>query len=216
VGTEYVIKQGDYLPKIAEENGFFDYKTIWEHPSNKQLKDKRKNPNVLLPGDVLIIPDKTPKTESRGTGATHKFKIKRSKNMLRLIVEDLYGKPVANAKCELRVDGALFQLTSGGDGKIEKEIPLTAQHAELVFKEGETPLKDVKLVVDIGHLDPVEDPSGQRARLSNLGYFLGAVAQDDDAQFKSAVEEFQCDHGLTVDGDCGPKTQAKLKEIHGC
>jgi len=33
--------------------------------------------------------------------------------------------------------------------------------------------------------------------------------------FLSAVEEFQCDNGLTVDGDCGPNTQAKLKEVHG-
>ena len=216
MGSQYVIKQGDYLPKIAEENGFFDYKTIWEHASNKQLKDKRKNPNVLLPGDVLVIPDKTVKTEPRATGNTHRFRIKRSKNMLRLVVEDLYGNPVGNANCELRVDDAVFQLVSGGDGKIEKEIPLTAQHAELVIKDGKTPLKDVRLKIDIGHLDPVEERSGQKARLSNLGYYLEAIAQDEESQFKSAVEEFQCDNGLTVDGDCGPKTQAKLKEVHGC
>jgi peptidoglycan hydrolase-like protein with peptidoglycan-binding domain len=40
--------------------------------------------------------------------------------------------------------------------------------------------------------------------------------EEDEARFKSAVEEFQCDHGLAVDGKCGPKTQAKLEEIHGC
>jgi peptidoglycan hydrolase-like protein with peptidoglycan-binding domain len=34
--------------------------------------------------------------------------------------------------------------------------------------------------------------------------------------FRSAVEEFQCDHGLTVDGDCGAQTQAKLLSVHGC
>ncbi len=56
-------------------------------------------------------------------------------------------------------------------------------------------------------------PSGQQARLDNLGYF--ASDGDDDA-FKSAVEEFQCDNSLTVDGDCGPATQAKLKQVYGC
>jgi len=30
------------------------------------------------------------------------------------------------------------------------------------------------------------------------------------------VGNFQRDHGLTVDGKCGPLTQAKLKKVHGC
>jgi N-acetylmuramoyl-L-alanine amidase len=68
----------------------------------------------------------------------------------------------------------------------------------------------------IGELDPVDTFSGQQARLNNLGYFPGSSDQDDDPQFLSAAEEFQCDHGLTVDGKIGPKTQAKLKQVHGC
>jgi hypothetical protein len=216
MASHYTVKQGDYLPKIAEENGFYDYLTIWDHAQNKQLKDKRKNPNVLAPGDELFIPDKTVKTEAGATGQRHRFKVKTGKLVLRLIVEDLYGKPVANAKCELRVDGAVFQVVSAGDGKIEQEIPVTAQDAELIVTDGETSLKNVKLKIEIGHLDPVEELSGQKSRLSNLGYYLGSLDKDDALQFKSAVEEFQCDQGLTVDGDCGPKTQAKLKEIHGC
>jgi N-acetylmuramoyl-L-alanine amidase len=211
----YTIKPGDYLVRIAEEHGFFDYKTIWDHAQNKALKDKRKDPNVLHPGDELFIPDKTPKKESGSTEQTHKFKIKRGKLLLRLVIEDLYGKPVANAKCDLTVDGALFKVTSNGDGLIEKEIPLTSKAGELVVTDGETPLKNVKLPIEIGHLDPVEEVSGQKARLSNLGYYLGSLDKDDPAQFKSAVEEFQCDQGLAVDGDCGPNTQAKLKKVHG-
>ena len=44
-------------------------------------------------------------------------------------------------------------------------------------------------------------------------------------QLESAIEEFQCDFmgnndlatiQQVVDGICGPKTQAKLLEIHGC
>ena len=105
----YTVKQGDYLPKIAEENGFYDYRTIWEHAKNQQLKDKRKNPNVLAPGDELFIPEKTLKKESGATGQLHPFRVKTGKLLLRLIVEDsCTGKPVANAKCELRVDGGVF------------------------------------------------------------------------------------------------------------
>jgi hypothetical protein len=216
MSPQYRVKQGDYLVKISEENGFVDYRTIWDHPQNKQLKDKRKNPNVLAPGDELFIPDKASREEQASTDQKHSYVLKTSKSMLRLVLEDLYGNPIANAKCELQVEGNVFEIVSGADGKIEHEIPETAQNADLVVKEGNTALKNVKLNVQIGHLDPVEDESGQKARLSNLGYYMGRLDIDDGAKFQSAVEEFQCDYGLTVDGDCGPMTQAKLKQIHGC
>jgi peptidoglycan hydrolase-like protein with peptidoglycan-binding domain len=58
--------------------------------------------------------------------------------------------------------------------------------------------------------------AGQQARLSNLGYFTGDIDGTDGPEFQMAVEEFQCEQKLTVDGICGPKTQAKLKEVYGC
>ena len=216
MASQYTVKQGDYLAKIAKDNGYIDFRTIWEHPQNLQLKEKRKSPNVLFPGDVLFLPDKNIKTESRATGQTHRFKLKQGKNFLRLVLEDLYGTPIANAKCELSVEGESYQVVSGADGKIEREIPSTAQAGVLFVKDGDTSLKNVKLEIQIGHLDPVEELSGQKSRLSNLGYYLGSLDDDDDSQFRSSVEEFQCDNGLTVDGDCGPKTQARLKQVHGC
>jgi hypothetical protein len=209
-------KQGDYLVKLANEEGFFDHRTVWEDAQNKGLKEKRKNPNVLAPGDEVFVPEKAPKKAAAATGQTHRFQVTKEKNLLRLVLEDFYFKPIANAKCELTVDGKLFQVVSGGDGKIEQEIPITAQQAELIVREGNTPLKNIKLKIEIGHLDPVEEVSGQKARLSNLGYFLGSPDTDDEARFQSAVEEFQCDNGLKVDGKCGAGTQAKLKQIHGC
>jgi Putative peptidoglycan binding domain/LysM domain len=219
MATTYTVKPGDYLAKIAEDHGFFDPQTIWQHGDNADLRALRDNPNVLLPGDKLHIPDKRKRVETKPTDALHRFRVKRGKNLLRLILEDMYGKPLANAPCELTVDGTVFQVVSGGDGKIEQAIALTAQKAQLLVKDGKSALHGVTLDIQIGHLDPVSERSGQAARLSNLGYFLGALdaAGDDasDAAFRSAVEEFQCDHGLAVDGDCGAQTQAKLLSVHG-
>ena len=52
--------------------------------------------------------------------------------------------------------------------------------------------------------------------ISAAGYDAGDPDHPDDDRFESAVEEFQCDSNLTVDGQCGPQTQAKLKDVHGC
>lgn len=70
--------------------------------------------------------------------------------------------------------------------------------------------------IKIGHLDPVDEISGQQGRLNNLGYYFGDIDGNDSPRFRMAVEEFQCENGLTVDGICGPNTQAKLKEVYGC
>ena len=48
-----------------------------------------------------------------------------------------------------------------------------------------------------------------------MGYFAGTADDPDDMRIKSAVEQFQCDCGLTVDGDCGPQTQTELHKVHG-
>lgn len=233
----YTIQQGDYLSKIASINGFANYHTIWDHPNNAALKKKRQDPNVLFPGDKLFIPEKEERKESSITGKRHTFVVTKQSLKLRLVLEDCYEKPIANAPCTLMVDGEARQVTTDASGKIEQQIPATLKEAFLIINDEQTPFENDAIPIKVGHLDPVEEISGQIARLNNLGYFAGDVnpaqqtagdggSNDDgkdcngdrknDDEFRSAVEEFQCDHGLQVDGKCGPITQAKLKKVHGC
>jgi hypothetical protein len=212
----HVVAQGEYLSMIAAEYGFRDYTIIWDHPNNAQLKEQRKNPNVLFPGDNLFIPDKEEKEETGVTSKRHTFQVKQEKLKLRIVLEDIYEKPITNAPCVLFVEEQRFQVTTDGKGKIEQEIPLNAQKGLLVITSDQTPFENDLLPLKIGHLDPVDNISGQRARLNNLGYFAGDSDDPKDPAFLSAAEEFQCDHGLTVDGEVGPQTQAKLKQVHGC
>lgn len=220
MGKLYKVEQGDYLSNIAQQFGFSDYKAIWNHPDNAELKNKRKNPNVLFPGDQLMIPDKEEKQVSASTDKRHTFQVSRSDLKLRLVLEDIYEKPIAKAECELILDSETFKLTTDEKGKIEQEISPAAKGGLLIIRSQETPLNETALALRIGHLDPVEEASGQQARLNNLGYFAGPFENNKDADnkqlFLSAIEEFQCEHGLTVDGICGPQTQTKLKDIHGC
>ncbi|MGO9272168.1 MAG: PGRP and LysM peptidoglycan-binding domain-containing protein [Terriglobia bacterium] len=240
----YTVQQGDYLSKIAKENGFPDYHTIWDHPNNAQLKQQRQNPNVLFPGDQLFMPDMEQRQESGATDQRHTFVTTKGALKLRLVLEDIYEQPIAGAACTLVVQGQGYPVTSDSSGKIEQAIPATAQDGFLVITADQTPFQNVQIPLKIGSLDPVDQVSGQIARLNNLGYFAGKIgvaqggvggesesdvgdggdadetsgpgAQGSNDQFSSAVEEFQCDQGLTVDGICGPITQAKLKQVHGC
>ena len=215
MATTHIVKQGDYLSKIVKQYGFADWKTIWDDPGNAELKKKRGNPNILYPGDKLVIPETEEKIELAATEQQHAFKRKGKPLKLRLVLKDLNFNPLANRTCTLHVDGQQFDLTSDGKGQIEQVIPPTAGQARLLVDDVHSPIT-VEVPIYIGHLDPLDTVSGQKARLNNLGYYAGSLNQEDEALFKSAVEEFQCDHQLSVDGKCGPKTQAKLKEVYGC
>jgi N-acetylmuramoyl-L-alanine amidase len=212
----YAVQQGDHLAKIAKTFGFSDWQTIWKHPNNADLKNKRQNPNVLYPGDLIFIPDNQSREESCSTDKKHIFVKKASDLKLRLTLRDQYEKPIANASCILILGGKSVTVKTDGKGKIEADIQPDDHEGILIIQDPETPFDSTPISFKIGDLDPVDETSGQVARLNNLGYFAGDLEQPDPAAFQSAVEEFQCDNSLTVDGICGPMTQAKLKKEHGC
>ena len=213
----HVVAQGEHLSSIADQYGFTDYTILWDHASNADLKQQRVNPNVLQAGDNLYIPDKQQKTESGATAQRHVFKLQQDRLMLRIVFEDAYEASVANAPCTLFLGDEKSSITSDGTGKIEKQILPSATGGTVVLATADTPLfRDDLLQIKIGELDPVDSLSGQAARLNNLGYLAGTPDTADDPQFESAVEEFQCDQSIPVDGEPGPQTQAKLKQVHGC
>ncbi len=207
MAKQHTVKQGEHISRIAHQYGFSDYRTVWNYAENASLKKKRKNPNVLYPGDKVYIPDKELKTEACNTGQLHRFVVPAQTLKLRLIIKGFDERPIVNTPCVLKVGSKTYSMTTSSTGLIEQRILKTAETASLFIRDLEIPLL-------IGHLDPVEEFSGQQARLNNLGYNAGTSADPEDLQFKSAVEEFQCDYHLTIDGICGSSTQAKLKEVH--
>ena len=204
----YIVKQGDHLSVLAEHFGFHDYRIIWDHPENAELKKLRKNPHVLFPGDCIIVPDRVVGVETRATDQAHAFVLKKTALILRLVVKDFDDLPVAHIDCELQIGAALYKLKTDGNGKIQQEIPKTAQGGTLRIPE-----LGLEMAVNIGHLDPITEKSGWCGRLSNLGYHTG---EPDDEQLRCAIEEFQCDYELPVTGVMDSATKAKIEDVHGC
>jgi hypothetical protein len=208
MSAKHSVQQGETCAHIAAQYGV-PAKTVWNHASNKTLKDLRSNPNVLFPGDTLNIPDlDTPQLQAP-TDNRHRFRRLGVPLILRLELRDGSGAPLAGCDCELLLGDQTLNLTTDGQGRLDATLPLAA-------RQGELKVRGTSMALLVGHLDPVDELSGWRERLNNLGYHAGSCDDEVCEQRRYALEEFQCDHGLTVDGICGPKTRARLVEIHGC
>ena len=201
------ISQGESIPSVAKDHGFF-WETLWDHPENASLKDKRKNPNVLSEGDEVFVPEMELKEVTKPTDAKHKFKRKGDPLKFRLQLM-MMGKPRKNEDYVLVVDGKQIQGKTDGEGKLEATIPGNATGGTIRLKGGKE-----EYPVRIGHLDPIDTVSGVKQRLNNLGFTCGSEDDSLDDGTKVALQKFQTKFKLTASGEPDGATKAKLAELH--
>lgn len=207
----YVVKPGDCISSIAFEHGFFP-DTIWDYPDNAKLKELRRDPNVLLPGDIVIIPDLRLKEVTEPTNMVHKFYRKGVPEKLRLQFK-LNNIPRANEPYTLEIDRktVITGKKTDGEGRIECSIPPNAREILVTFDEG----REIYNVY-AGFLNPVEDISGVQARLSNLGYYDGPIDNRQSEELAAAIRSFQEENNLSsCDGTLNDETRASLKQAYG-
>lgn len=209
MAINYVVKEGDCISSIAFENGFFE-ETIWNHPNNAQLKQKRKDPNILMPGDVVHVPDIRVKEVSEPTNQVHKFNLKGvpAKLSLRLLFD---GEPRRNESYTLDIDGKVMTGATDSDGNLKVSIPPNAKRGKLVIGTGD---RQMEYNLRLGRLDPVDEVTGVQVRLRNLGFDCGHINGILDEETKQALQAFQITAGLPATGEIDAATKNKLQQTH--
>jgi len=166
--TTHQVQQGECLVSIAESYGFF-WETLWNLPENKAIREARRDPTVLLPGDVVTIPEKTVKEYVRPTGARHTFRVKNIPAKLNLRLHDEGGEPRANLAYVLTIDGVETRGSTDGEGAVRVPIPPQARRGTLLLVEsGE------------GGVD-VTDPQEQRRSVFSGTYDATTVWMNEHA-----------------------------------
>lgn len=206
---KYVVAQGECIASIAIAAGFSP-DTLWNHGKNAELKSKRKNPNVLFPGDLVFIPEITTKSQSRGTGSSYKFKRKNVPLKLNIQLLDECRKPRGNLHYTLHVGSQTLNGNTDGDGFIHVSIPPDADSARLELNNG----KEIHNLL-LGNTNPVDDVSGIQSRLFNLGFYAGGSDGQFSPELAEALDDFQSAYNLPVTGKVDDATKQKLLDIHG-
>jgi len=223
----YVIRQGDYLAKLAF-NEDFDPDTAWNDSSNDDLREQRADPNMLFPGDVLQVPDGDgPPPQSLVTGSMNTFTAPDAPPVtvtVKFVRADgsSYG---ARAYTVTELPG-LGELTTS-DGVATFAIPVTLGRLTILFSDdGES------CPLDVGGLNPLDTLSGVFQRLQNLGCIASSAQYDADSpsnnidllrgalrilkSLQSPSDDGPDSAGVADDGTLDSTTRQMLLDAHGC
>ena len=241
--TRCTVQPGDCISSLAESNGLL-WEKIWNHPENAQLKRQRKDPNILFPGDVVFLPDPQLRTESKATDQLHKFVLKRVMAKLRIRImkppdnnetarrgtageqgaqhfeacdpqtePDQKEIPRAHSPYILDIDGVIRKGQTDSDGYIDVPISPAAEEGTLKLDPGTT--QETVIPLQLGYLDPLEEISGVRQRLSNLGFSCEDSSDELTDDLEAALRAYQQSRGLEVTGKPDESTLNDLKSAHG-
>jgi hypothetical protein len=161
-----VIKQGDYLAKLAYQFGF-DAETVWMDDKNSDLRTLRSNPNILFPSDVLYIPDppaQPPAGKSLPVGQTSNFTSDAPTIQVVVQFKGTDSSTFASQPFAVNELPDLTGLQTNGDGLATIDVPVTLSSITLTFSTLGTSQS-----ILIADMDPINTLSGIFKRLQHLG-----------------------------------------------
>ena len=205
---KYIVKQGDCISSIAFKYGFFP-DTIWNDSKNSKLKQDRKDPNVLLPGDEVYIRDKEEKEESCASEERHSFRRKGVPEIFNIQFK-INDEPRANEAYVIDIDGELSEGQTDENGIAEIWIPPNAKKGKISFRDtGE------EYELELGELDPITEISGVQQRLQNMGFYEGPIDGKMSEELEQAIRIIQERNDLEPTGKLDETTRDMIQEEHG-
>ena len=123
-------------------------------------------------GISVFIPDLTIKEVDRPTDKLHRFVRKGLLASFTITLLDL-GLPRANERYTLTVNGRSKEGHTDGNGTLTEKIPPDARDGLLLLGE-----EQEEITIHFGYVDPIEEISGVKGRLRNLGFYYGKI--DDE------------------------------------
>jgi N-acetylmuramoyl-L-alanine amidase len=204
----HTVEQGECLTNIAWRSGFAE-KPLWNHAANASLRARRKDPECLMPGDIITIPERQLRYEICATDQRHRFRRKDvpAKLHVRLL---MFGEPRRNVKYLLDVDGRTRWGETDPDGWVNESIPPAARQATITVNPG--PDQD-EYQLTLGTVDPLDEPSGIQGRLADLGFPCRVTGRMDE-QTAGALRRFQQARNLPITGEADGQTMQELEKAH--
>jgi len=197
---KHTVRKGDCIASVAAEYGFASWGIVWDAPENAELRALRSDPNVLLPGDKIVIPERRRRVSPVASGRTHTFTVRRPlvKLFLRLRVD---GDPLAGVPFEATCEAQTVTGVSGGDGVVELDVAPTT--SSVVVR---VPSRNCTFRALLGHMNPETSVSGAKGRLAGLGLFRGPVDDALTPDFVRTLRDFQRAKHLDQTGELDGRT----------
>lgn len=207
------VKQGDTVLALAKKHGFPSADAILADGGNASLKESRKDPGILQPGDTVVIPTRAMLQEACAIDSTHKFKVTRPKAWVRVAVKDADGVALKGKKFQLTIEALQVNGTVPDDGIIEQKVPVDAKSGRLTVFLSDKP-NDVEIWnLQLGWMDPLDSISGVQSRLTNLGFDCnddGTPTGVLDEGTIAAIKAFQARIGTEETGAIDDTLKQKL------
>jgi hypothetical protein len=212
------------MARIADSYQFRSAETLWNHPANEPLKELRKTPDVLWPGDRVHILAREERIDEAETARRHVYLLIAADRWLRVILHGDFGEPMSDVDVLVQVGrGVNLERRTDGSGLLETPIPRWAETATLVTATYQWP-------VNLANILPVEDvpdegEAGARRRLVNLGVHAAPPLMERAASteradaggdaFDADIWNFQRDHGLEPTGQLDEATMNAIVTLYG-
>ena len=210
--TIHRVRQGESVLSLSKRYGLPPQKIVGES-ENRALFEQGRNSGVLFPGDELVIPERELKQENCESDQLHRFRCSSRNALLRVRFIMHNNETSAGQPYVLRIDANEKSGQLDDDGWLEERIPVDTRECVVVLGD---PGSQKEIHLRIGDLNPIDEISGVKQRLHNLGILLGCNDREElDDETRAAISTFQSQQGITVTGELDANTIDELRSEYG-